>query len=647
MSLFDYPRINFQGTIQLNPGTANNDDYAQQPSALLPASFKPPYAGKPLGLIKSATVQAQTYGMSDADFIAWVQKAHTFDTPKGPNPTAEIIPAEWNYYGDMTSKSLKISVTGVQSGPDKCHADVHPGTPLTSAIGATVAFSGHITDVNSEGSPPATQFFIDSLTVQQGGKTFLQGKGTVSKGACQWLNFYRNVNLTADGGSGGYVYHVIKKGNGTTIDIPGFEDPNIVGVICRYYLYRRTDRLSSNAKIEALYQQLNPAELEIVGTFAPLMKNEDIFTGPVGRLMVCDVTNIDTGNLKNNNGGGHIALAPAVLQVTRDCISADFSGTFPDYFQNGTNPKYDFGQVMLMVGNAADSAAIGQVEYADTKAGDACGWIFDFDISSNKDAKKIQQILQDPDAKFSLHHAKFGTVLAETDYYFVSNQQGIYAEQNQHDDLFLNQGTAEKATVSVYHRGRPLGAGECPPINVWQYRTVPIQKPGDVQSLATNFQPGQPLKVDTSQPGNFLFTFSIGQPPGFPPQNYGQFMFPPFLTNAPSISLRILPNDEDFGKYYDQNAKAKEPVGNDQLTFDVVYQKVLRVYYLLYPAMNKIFPLNSEEAVAANAQGILDRTDPAIWMSAGYMPRTRDMSKSRRTLLRAWCHKVIAAGKGS
>ena len=33
MSLFDYPRINFKGTIQLNPGTANNDDFGQQPGA--------------------------------------------------------------------------------------------------------------------------------------------------------------------------------------------------------------------------------------------------------------------------------------------------------------------------------------------------------------------------------------------------------------------------------------------------------------------------------------------------------------------------------------------------------------------------------------------------------------------------------------
>ena len=44
-----------------------------------------------------------------------------------------------------------------------------------------------------------------------------------------------------------------------------------------------------------------------------------------------------------------------------------------------------------------------------------------------------------------------------------------------------------------------------------------------------------------------------------------------------------------------------EPVGNDQLTFDVVYQKVLRTYYLLYPVMNFVFPLNSEADGGARA----------------------------------------------
>jgi hypothetical protein len=651
MSLFDYPRIHFKGTIQLNPGTANNDDYAQQPgAAVLPASCGP-YAGQVLALIDSKTVQPRTYGMSDAGFIAWVQKAHTFDVSGSPGKTRQFIPAEWNYYGGMESNiddkafpETKAAVIGVQTGPGQIYSKVSPGIPSTAVIGSTLIYSGNITDVNSEGSPPATQFFIDSLTLQNGTTTFLQG--TASKGACQWLNFYRNVNLTADGGAGGYVYHVMRKSDaGTSIHLPGFDDPRIIGVICRYYLYRfRT----GDADIETLYKDKknNPATLEIVGTFAPLFASDKIVTGPVGRLLVSNVTNIPTPQgSKNNGSNGFVALAPAVLQRDRDTISADFSGTFPDCFQSNpeANPKYDFGTVTLFVSNVTGSAAIGPVDYADADSGNRRGWIFDFDISSNAAA---QRILQDPDAKFSLQHAQYGTVLAETDYYFVSNQQGIYAEQNGPRDSFLNQGTYEPAAVSVYRRGGELTPAECPPITVWQYRSVPIQSPGDVESIATNFKPGQPLQIDTSQPGNFLFTFSIDDaarpaPIGFPPKSYNTFMLPPYITNAPSISLRILPNDEDFSRYY-VHPIAPEPVGNDHLTFDVVYQKVLRAYYLLYPIMNLVFPLNSEAKVAKHAQAILQLTDPKQWMSSSYMPRTRDMSASRRTLLQAWCRKVLA-----
>jgi len=187
-----------------------------------------------------------------------------------------------------------------------------------------------------------------------------------------------------------------------------------------------------------------------------------------------------------------------------------------------------------------------------------------------------------------------------------------------------------------------LPAGTCPPITVWSYSTVPLQTPGALVQVAQNFQPGDPLTIDTSLPGNFTFTFTVGnQPP--PPPSYAAFLNPPFttLTNAPQICMRILPNDEDFSQYY-ADPSSPEPVGNDKLTFDVVYAKVLRTYYLLYPIMNKRFPLNSEKAVRDHAGAILARTDPSIWMSIHFMPRTRDMSSSRRTLLQAWCRKVQA-----
>jgi hypothetical protein len=193
-------------------------------------------------------------------------------------------------------------------------------------------------------------------------------------------------------------------------------------------------------------------------------------------------------------------------------------------------------------------------------------------------------------------------------------------------------------TVYVYSGGLPLPPDQCPPITVWQYRSIPLEAPGNAVAITTTLKPGEPIVVDTTQPGNYAFTFSINASE-FPPISYLTFMNPPYITNSLSITLRILPNNVDFSQYY-VDPNAAEPVGNDKLTWDIVYQHSLRTYYLLYPAMNHFFPLNSEECVTKSAQGILDRTETRIWMTSGYMPRTRDMSQSRRTLLRAWCHKV-------
>ena len=633
MSLFDFPRINIKGTISFNPGTANNDDYAA--SAILPASWGC-HAGEPLALIDSKNVEPRTYGMSDDDFVAWIQKAQTFDKTNHPSETTQIIPAEWNYYGDMTS-SINATVIGVQDAPGSVYTTATTEVPLTSVLGSALSSSGgHFTDVNSEGSPPATQFFFDNLTLKQGNDTpYLNG--AASKAASLWLNFYRNVNLRADGGAGGYAYHVMMKSDGTTINLPGFDDPNIVGVIFRYYLYRAINIHpgQSNADIEALYKLKgkNPKELEIVGTFAPLYADEEIFTMPTGRLMVSNTPNIPTPKGATNNGPMY-ALAPAVLKRNGNIISADFIGTFPDYYQDGNNPKFDFGEVYLEVRNEDLHATIDQIDYSNTSGGDAQGWVFDFDISANPKAKKI---LGRPNTFYQLVHPTHGVVLKETYFYFVSNQLAIYGEQHGSGDSFLNQGASEPATISVYRCGEKIDQN-CPPINLWLYKSIPLEAPGDAILINANFKPGQPIEIDTSQPGNFLFTFSISAATNVP-NSYSTFMNPPYITNAPSISLRILPNGVDFSQYY-VDPSADEPIGNELLTFDVVYRHVLRTYYLLYPIMNKYVPLNDENSVKQAASAILHRTDPTIWMSNGFMPKTRDMSESRRTLLQAWCRKV-------
>ena len=202
----------------------------------------------------------------------------------------------------------------------------------------------------------------------------------------------------------------------------------------------------------------------------------------------------------------------------------------------------------------------------------------------------------------------------------------------------MNQGLPEEAKVAVYHRGE-----EQTDINIdlWQYRSIPLEAPGNKEG-PTTIKPGDPISVDVSQPGNFLFTFTIpGDSSTYPlpalPNNYSAFAGPPWVTNSPSISLRILPNPEDFSEYYDPGPEG--PVLKDEVDFSFVYEKVLKTYFLLYPAMNKILDLHSETALSGAAPRILSRIDPSNWMKRIYMPVTRDMSASRTELLQAWCRR--------
>lgn len=651
MSVFDYPRINFSGIITLNPGTANNDDYS--------GGYTDPVTGQNLALIDSAQVEPRTFGKTDEEFQAWIQKARTFDINGTDGKTQQIIPAEWNYYGNMVS-SAKVNVDGVQTGPTTICTSADPKVPLSDLIGDRVLFDGNITDINSEGSPPGTQFFLKPFIWRKG--DFLIS-GTPSKSSSQWIHFTRNVNLQGDAGSGAYVYHVIEGGE---VALPGFEDPEIVGMILRYYVFAKHGTINTNEGIETLYETGadNPALLQITGSFMPLRCGERIRSAPVGRFLACDDPAIPTPPKTKNNSNGKIALAPAVLARAEDRVSVDFLGSFPENYACGAprksdseipkiwddpvkmNPKFDFGAASLEIRNGEDSAAIGSVAYTDTVGGNARGWVFDFDISGNEAAKKL---FENPQARCVLTSADHGDVLTETDYYITSNQLGIYGEQNGSTDSFVTQGLPKEAvTISVYHRGRELSADACPPVKVWRYRSIPLGYSGDRQLPETDFGPGKALRIETEKAGNFLFTFGIDDPDdpaagAEPPKTYAKYIASPFmiLANRPAIGLRVLPN-EDYSTYWDDGPDG--PVGNDSLTFEVVYQKVLRTYYLLYPAMNAYLPLNNEELVAGAAGQILQRTDLSMWRDPGFMPITRDMSQSRRTLLQAWCRKVIRDG---
>lgn len=433
-------------------------------------------------------------------------------------------------------------------------------------------------------------------------------------------------------------------------------------------------------EVEALFAAngLNPDYVQVVGTFAPAYGGE-VASSPVGRSLV------PSGVIPAPGTRGNVAkppapplfqLAPAIVNVDHasGIISADFSGTFPDSLQGteydpldtASNPKWVFGTgpATLYLVYGANRFKVGDVDYRDTDAGDRVGWIFDFRIADMSPEGQAPSVIDNgtlelwAPVKQTDGTVKDVQLLLEQDYLVVSDQAAIFGEQapTPQTQFISDDGNPGPVRIRVFRKGVELVGNACPDVTVWEYDTTPNQAPGTLTLISSAFKPGDDLSVNTGKNGNRLYTFTVaGQapPPGFtgirtkapapgdkdslyPPVKYGDLP----LAYASMINLRILPNT-DYSQYYVPGTNP--PVGNERLTFDVVYAQVLRNYYLLYPAMSKRVPLNDPSywEDPEMAMRLFQRTQLSWWGKAEYMPRTRDLSNTRRALLQAWTLKYF------
>jgi hypothetical protein len=676
MSVFSFPRLHFKGLLVVNVGTANNDDYS--------GSY---YQGQPLRLADSILVQPIDYGMDDATFLAWAQESQPVSpAPQGSKhrtflnkgdgraPQAQqkyLIPGEWNYYGDMGLTMQDVKLISVQTGPDQFTPN-HPylGAQLSfnNRPGPTGGSTGMLIDINPEGVP-CSQVFADFLTLTgNDGSAIFTGKP--SKAVTRWINFQRNARLSGPNGAAAYFCCAVPAAalQGQPIlefmSRPGA--PPLAGIVFRYYMFRSMQPINTfkyadaewRAKIEALYRNgqsgqndystyINPTYCQLSGTVAPWYGGE-MQSVATGRYLAPTGKTIPVPPPPPGQSGGNFppfSLAPAVFQVdpSSQLASIDFIGTFPDQYQKNdqnpydpqqtdNNPKMDFEAVTLKLRIGGQDLVVQNIPYTNTAQGDNQGWIFDVPLPG----LTPQQI---EEGAFVLTSSKYGDLLLEQDYFIASDQSCIFGEQHGSSTLFMNESATEgNATIRVFRKGQELTPQGSPEITVWQYAQVPNQDQNNFKAskLMSNYRPGTPLQVDTAQPGVFLFIFLIKDAPA--PKDAAEVD----LMNTPMINLRILPNNKDYSEYY-QNPNVPEPVGNDKLTFEVIFREVLRNYYLLYLGMNAVIPLNDPEQWddAEMARRMLQHTQKSWFASYGYMPRTRDLSETRRTLLHAWARKYL------
>ena len=90
-------------------------------------------------------------------------------------------------------------------------------------------------------------------------------------------------------------------------------------------------------------------------------------------------------------------------------------------------------------------------------------------------------------------------------------------------------------------------------------------------------------------------------------------------------TFRVLPDDN-----YDN-------VPDSQITWDFVYQNVIRYFYLVYPGMFARLAFQNETIAKQSASIIAKMVAKSGWDSTSYMPVSRDLSDGKRKLLQRWC----------
>ncbi len=663
MSQFNYPRINFYGNVVFNPGTGDNDDYSLGGDGEY--FFKD--TDIPFRVSDTPAVQAITQGMTDEEFLKWMKTGITVtDAQKNEY---YVMPSEWNYYGDMSIKMKNVKVVSV---------NLPNGTLVTDPsenelIGADVSFNNAngmntacIVDNNPEDNP-CTQIFANCFSLLKGATAYIQSKP--SKSFTRWINFLRNTNLKGDAGAAGYFQCVIPSEElsaeqqqyfSKIFDMPFESMPSFKGWTIRFDMYRSLriyryncpDAKTYIASLEALMAEngCNYATAYLSGTIAPWYEGE-LKTIPLGRVL--NPPTDGSGGFPNPSGAssgnsGTLFLAPTVLQVFLDenRISLDISNTFPETFvtKNGTpsrcaseadeqsNVKTDLGEMWLQLNYLGNTYPIAPIPYV----GDYLIWrggMADIDISNLP--AQVRELL--PVGDLQIYSSLFSkALLAESEYFITTDQGALYANQYDTSGIYLSDNPmGEPCRITILKRGVPIKPEDGLTLYVQEAQTSPNYDQKLTGNMAIYKMPSsEGIKLGTNVTGNMIYRFSVSE------QNLVSSYSQINLITDFYISLRIMPR-HDFSKYLDpQNPNYQE------VTWEIIYNELLRNYYLIYPAMAQQLPFN-DPTVWNNrftAQALKERVNPARWNFGDSMPPTRDLSADGRQLIMAWCDKIINGG---
>lgn len=599
MSVLSLPRVTFFGSTLWNPATNNN-------------AYGFGYAKDPVTI---ALPKGETYDTFSDWLITY-------------NATTETTNGDWNVFGQMQAwhDAKVVGTAGAGAGDD----------PL---IGGALVFRNgtpKLVDVDAYSSL-TSQVFLGDFGVDAGDGVSVTGP-SLSRQYSRRFFGGRNTGAVHIAGSVGVIWQgVIARDavawGAAAASSPAlaalrkaFDDTGVQGLMIRMASYSTVyfpkvvdggwqsqpqadvykalaEKYNANKPIRVgnIAGVFNPAESRLCGAIG-LWRTDEMVSVPSGRIMSQQLDKP--------------TLGPAEVQLNKDAgvVSFDFQSTIPETDETGT--KADVGTFTAQSrGSDGTVTQIGTISPADydQRAYEGGGGILDVPFSGDWDTIAAGTI--------ELHSDQSGVAPLV--------QQALYADTDDRG-VYLNEGDTQSMIVQVFEAGKPATSALKLHVATAPSSGGDPDQPAQAVQLSggTGSDTGMIFDVDASG------TAKIGLSPVAPGTELVLFVpypadqDPPPVPGGPSPTtgygaVRVLPFDDKLGQTPD-----------DQITWEFVYENVLRPFDLAYHGMSDgVFSLGKQETVRANADAIIGFTDPAQFESPFYMPVTRDLSRGRRDLL--------------
>lgn len=519
-------------------------------------------------------------------------------------PLGYYTEAGWNYYGDHQVAFLgaKVSSSG---GPGAVATD-------GDLVGLPVYLLGSVAPGSGDGpyggpvmvdldptSSQTTQIFVGGFQIGGGGGT---EPALLVRGDTRCHSHFLGVRYDSCAtqppfetpgsvyGSGTFQVAFPKQAVVHAADVPVLREmlaaPGAQGLVVRFSFFEFMPGLSTD-EIHASYgsndNSDNPSLGRVIGTVGPWLEGEPA-TCPPGRLLA---------NQKLSGAQGLAWLDRGSRRLTLDLVSALQGQALRQDSKNNTSPigpNVDYGDLEIFAaagGKLASTPSLPDRYYL-------YGGIYDVEL----DEAAVEAAA---DSALVVGSTRNGLQIAEVSLRIFGDARNVYLDE---------VGGKADLELLVRELGGPVRSDTALRLFTGSSGTLTDPRFLDYPACLTVPAGSDRISIPVSDNGRRAGFLALNVSAG---------------AASYFVNFRKYPQD-DFSRQIEAGS----------IPWDLVYQRCLRYFYVLFPAMSRRIPLDDQATISAVAGEILKRISDEYRDTTLYMPLTRALSPGKVALLRAY-----------